>query len=93
MPTLYLLREKMGNPLRKKTIIKLANDLIANTVYLAKIKDCRALQKLQSTYNFVTPCIKVLCPALLNKSQDLGQQSKTAKRTHGLSTKMFMKQW
>jgi hypothetical protein len=39
----------MGNPLRKTTVIELANNLIANTVYLAKIKDCRALQKLQST--------------------------------------------
>jgi hypothetical protein len=39
----------MGSPLTKTTIIGLANDLIADTEYLMKIKDCKALQKLQST--------------------------------------------
>jgi hypothetical protein len=39
----------MGNPLTKTTIIELANDLIADTEYLQKLKECKGLQKLQST--------------------------------------------
>jgi hypothetical protein len=34
---------KMGNPLTKTTIIELANDLLADTEYLDKIKDCKGL--------------------------------------------------
>jgi len=40
---------KMGNPLTKTTIIELANDLIAETEYQEKIKECKGLRKLNST--------------------------------------------
>ncbi len=40
---------KMGNPLNKTTIIELANDLLADTEYLDKIKDCKGLCKLKCT--------------------------------------------
>jgi len=39
---------KMGNPLTKTTIIELANDLISETEYTEKIKDCKELRKLNS---------------------------------------------
>ncbi len=40
---------KMGNPLTKTTIIELANDLLADTEYLNKIKYCKGLRKLKCT--------------------------------------------
>jgi hypothetical protein len=39
----------MGNPLTKTTIIELANDLIAETEYQEKIKECKGLRKLNYT--------------------------------------------
>jgi hypothetical protein len=41
--------EKMGSPLTKTTIMELANDLLADTEYLDKIKDCKGLHKLKCT--------------------------------------------
>jgi hypothetical protein len=38
---------KMGDPLIKSTIIELANDLINETEYQKKVKDCKELRKLQ----------------------------------------------
>jgi len=39
---------KMGSPLTKTTIIELANDLVADTEYQEKIKECKVLRKLDS---------------------------------------------
>ncbi len=49
MPILHPPRENVPPPLTKTTIIELANDLINETEYQQKIKDCKKLRKLKST--------------------------------------------
>jgi hypothetical protein len=80
---------KMGNPLTKTTIIELANDLIAETKYKEKIKDCKNLRKLDSVDKLGDAWYRGFMSRYSEKLTRNGTTIKDSKRNTWVTTENF----
>ncbi len=80
---------KMGNPLTKTTIIELANDLIAETEYKEKIKDCKNLRKLDSVDKLGDAWYRGFMSRYSEKLTRNGTTIKDSKRNTWVTTENF----